>query len=112
MGHRDALIDAETLELMEHRCMGHIGRVAAEYLAGCKYADRNASPLHRTDLNGGGLRPERESVGRIERVLRFSGRVTLWNIQGVEIVMIGFDLAIVLDGIAHRDKYVLDLLSD
>lgn len=33
MRHRDAFVDTEAFQLVKHRCMRHVGRVAAKHLA-------------------------------------------------------------------------------
>jgi len=69
MSHRDAFIDAKTLELMKHRRMRHIGRVAAKDLARRKNTDWRAAPFHRTYLYGRGLRTQRKARRCIKRIL-------------------------------------------
>ena len=110
MGHRDAFVDAETFELMKHRRVRHVRRVAAKNLTRCENAERHAAAFHRADLYGRCLRSKSKPVGRIKRVLRFAGRMSLRNIQSVEIVIIGLDLAVILDRVTHRNENVLDLL--
>src|SRR5690606_3606440 len=112
MGHRDALVDAKPLDLVEHRDVRHIRRVAAKDLSRGDDAYGHTATFHRTDLDSRGLRPKGKPVCRIERVLRLAGRVALGDIQRVEIVMVRLDLAVVLNGIAHRHKDVLDLLPE
>ena len=49
--------------------------------------------------------------GRVKSVLRFTRRMTFGNIQRVKIVIIGFNLAVVLNRITHRNENVFDLLA-
>src|SRR5687768_12609516 len=110
MGHRYPLIDAQPFDLVEHRYMRHVRRVAAENLARCDDAYRHPAAFHRAYLNGRSLRTKGETLGRVKRILRFAGRMAFGNIQSVEIVIIRLDLAVVLDRVAHRHENVLDLL--
>src|SRR5688572_28279081 len=55
MGHRNAFIDAKTFDLMEHRHVRHVRRVASEDLSRGDDAYRYAAALHCTDLHGRGL---------------------------------------------------------
>ena len=110
MGHCDAFIDAEALDLVEHRHVRHIGRIAAENLARSDDADRHAAAFHRTDLHGRGLRTQGKTVGRVKRVLRFAGRMAFGNVQCVKIVIV-LSPWYVFIRIAHRDKDILDLLT-
>ena len=52
VSHRDTFVDTEAFELMEHRRVRHIGRVAAKDLARCENSKRNAAPFHGANLNG------------------------------------------------------------
>src|SRR5689334_219627 len=97
MGHRDSLIDAQALELVEHRYVRHVGRIATINLSGSEYADRYTTTLHRTDLNRRRLRTKSETFRRVERVLRFACRMSFANIQCVEVIVVRLDLAIIFD---------------
>src|SRR3954447_16707525 len=46
VGHGNALVDTQPFDLVKHRNMRHIRRIAAEDLPGCDYADRHAAALH------------------------------------------------------------------
>src|SRR3954464_14457167 len=52
MSHRDVLVDTETFELMEHRSVRHIRRVASKNLTRREYPQRYTAAFHRADLYG------------------------------------------------------------
>src|SRR5690242_7146923 len=62
MRHRDAAIHAESLDLVEHRIVRRVGRVATKNTSGRDHANRHAATLHRMNLHGGCLRTKREAV--------------------------------------------------
>src|SRR5262245_22962602 len=76
MRHRDAFVDAKAFELVEHRNVRHVGRVASEDFSRRENSDRNPAALHRTDLHRRSLRTKRKTGRRVERVLRFAGRMS------------------------------------
>src|SRR5260370_40434611 len=110
MRHRNSASVAESFDLIEHRIMGRVGRVAAKDSARRNHAHGRAAPLHRVNLHRRSLRTQRESVRRVERVLRIARRMTFRDVERVEIIKVGFDLAIVFDGIAERNEDVFDAL--
>ena len=112
IGHADALVDDQTLDLMEQRGMGRIDVVTAEYTARCNDADRRLLVFHRADLNRRGLRAENNIIGYIEGVLRITCRMILRNVQGFEIVVVGLDIRTLCDRESHADKNILDFIQN
>src|SRR5438105_1954990 len=55
MRHRDSSINAQALDLKEHRIVGWIGRVATKDSAGRDHSHRCTATLHRMNLHGRGL---------------------------------------------------------
>src|SRR5882724_11446450 len=88
-----------------------VGRVPAKDSTGRDHAHGRAASLHGMNLHGRRLGTERKSVRGVEGILHGPGRMTLRDIQCVKVVEVRFDLAVVFDRIAKRDKDVLDLLS-
>ena len=111
MSHRDAAIDAESFDLEEHRIVSWIGRVAAEHAARRDHPHGRAASLHRMNLHRRSLRAQRKTIRGIERVLRIARRMTFRNIQRVEVIEVGFDLAIIFDGVTERDENIFDALA-
>ncbi len=109
--HRDIFVHAQTFNLMKHRRVRQVGRVAAENSAGRDDANRHAASFHCANLHGRSLRAKRETVCRVESILRFTRRMTFGNIKRVEVIIIGFDFAVVFNRITHRNKNVLNLLA-
>ena len=68
MGHGDALVDDEPLDLVEHGEVGRVGRLAAEDPPGDDDPDGRFPLLHDPDLDGRGVRPEEQVVLDVERV--------------------------------------------
>ena len=91
IAHRDPLVDAESLDLVEHR---HVGRVV---IAPIRLA-RNDHPLRRTasqhaaDLHRRRVGPEQPPVIDVERVLGIASRVAGRLIDQREVVPVVFDL--------------------
>src|SRR5437868_2356438 len=111
MRHRDSAIDAQTLDLKEHRVVGWIRRVATKYSAGRDHSHRRTATLHRMNLHGRGLRTEGKSFNCVEGVLRIAGRMTFRNIKRVEVIKVSFDLSIIFNRVTQRDENVFDPLA-
>lgn len=75
VAHRDALVDDEAFDLMEHRGVRGVGLVLAEHAAGGQHADGRLLLLHDADLHGAGLRAQKDFlvVRHIERVAAVAG---------------------------------------
>src|SRR5947207_8305012 len=97
MGHRDAAIDAQAFDLIEHGVVRWVRRIATKHAAWRNHAHRSATPLHRVNLYRGGLRAQGESIRCIKSVLRSPRRMSWRDIECVKVVEVGFDLAIVFD---------------
>src|SRR5215470_11342273 len=110
VAERDAAVYKQPFDLVEHRIMRGVGRVAAEDASGRGHAQRRAALLHRVNLHRRGLRTQRQPLVDVERVLRAARRVIGRDVQRVEVVEVGLDLRAVLDLVAHRDEDVFDLL--
>src|SRR5688572_8318452 len=111
VGHRDPAIDTQAFNLEEHGIVRRVWRIATEDASGRDHPHRYTTPLHGVNLNRRGLRAKREAFSRVERVLRRARRVMVRNVERVEVVEIGFDLAIVFDGVTECDKDVFDALA-
>src|SRR5205085_7909785 len=69
MRHRNSAIDAQAFHLKEHGIVRRIGSISAKDSARRNHAHRRATALHRVNLYRRSLRAQRETFGRIERVL-------------------------------------------
>src|SRR5215813_5733756 len=110
VAERDAAVYKQPFDLVEHRIMRGVGRVAAEDSSGRGHAQRRAALLHRVNLHRRGLRTQRQPLVDVERVLRAARRVIGRYVQRVEVVEVGLYFRPVLDLVAHRDEDVFDLL--
>src|SRR5437764_1673627 len=111
MSHGDAAIDAQPLNLKEHRVVCRMRRVATKNAARRNHAHRRTTPLHRVNLHCRGLRAQSKTFSCVEGVLRIARRMTFGNIQRVEVVEVSFDLAIIFDEVAKRNEDVFDALA-
>ena len=113
VAHRDALVDDEALNLMEHRGVRGVGLILAEHAAGGQHADGRLLLLHDADLHGAGLRAQQDGivVVKIEGVGAVAGGMALFDVQLREVVGGLLDLRAVDDLIAHADEDLLDLLQ-
>ena len=68
--------------------------------------------FHRSDLDWRGMRSEKQILTDVERVLIFTGRVSLRNIQRFEIVIVSLDLGSQKDAESHSHEYLLHLTED
>src|SRR5712691_6554172 len=111
MCHGDSPVDAQSLNLKEHRIVSRVRRVTTKNPARRDHANWRTTSLHGVYLHCRGLRTQCKSVRRVERVLRCARGVVLRNVQGIEIVEVGLNLPIVLDRVAKSDEDVLDSLT-
>ena len=127
VGERDALGDREPLDLVEHRQVRGVDRVAAVDGARHDDEDRRVLCLHRPHLHRRGvgapedvLRPGRQPVlvhhairqGRrvdVEAVLRQPRRMARRVVEGREVVVVVLDLRALHHPVAEADEDVLDL---
>lgn len=101
MAERDALVDHQPLDLMEHRRVRRI-RVGAIGAARRDDADRRLLVQHGADLHRRGVGAQHAAHGalvatgldsrQIEGVVHRAGRMRLGNIERGEIVPVGLDL--------------------
>src|SRR5262245_25971824 len=83
MRHRDAAIDAQPFDLIEHWIVCRVGRVAAKDSARRNHPHRRAASLHRVNLHRRGLRTQSKAFRRVERVLRIARGMAFWNVERV-----------------------------
>ena len=91
VAHRDPLVDAEPLDLVEHRHVGGVV-VAAKRFAGNDHPLRRAANEHAADLHRRGVGPEQPRIVDVEGVLRVAGRVSGRLVDQGEVVAVVFDL--------------------
>ena len=122
----DVFIDVETLELVEVGGVRGVGGVAAIHAAGRDDADGRLALEHRADLHGRGVRAEEifflgiffrdvgelGGLGEIERVLGVARGVVGGGVEGVEAVILGFDLGAVGDSEADFAQDAAHLFAD
>ena len=118
VGHRDVAIDDEPLDLVEHRHVRGVGRVATEHPPGSDHVDRRRRREHRADLHRRRVRAQhgrsRATIGRDvvdeQRVELAARRVTRTHVQRLEVVPVGLDLGSFGDLEAQPDEHVLETL--
>ena len=112
--HRDALVDHQTLDLVEHRRVRRVDLVLAVDSAGGKDADGRLFDLvHCADLHGAGLRAQQDLFVfcNIERIAAVARGVVFRDIQAREVIVGKLDLGTVENAEAHRDEQVLRLVE-
>ena len=113
VGHGDALVDDEALDLVEHRAVRGVVLVGAEDPAGADDVDRRLAGQHRAGLHRRGVRAQHDGVvGRLgpEGVLHGARRVVGPEVERVEVEPLGLDDRALGDLPAHRHEDVGDPL--
>ena len=113
VGHRQALVDGEALDLVEDRRVGRVEVVGAEHLAGGHDVDRRLLLEHRADLHRRGLGAQHETgVDGVEEegVLHLPGRVVGAEVEGIEVEPLALELGALGDLPAHADEGVDEAL--
>ena len=112
VGHRDALVDDEALDLVEHRaCAWRRTRRCGRPGPGQIDVDRRRAGQHRARLHRRGVGAQHEVVvGRLgpEGVLHGARRVVGAEVEGVEVEPLGLDDRALGDLPAHRHEDVGD----
>ena len=114
VGHRDALVDDQPLDLVEHRAVRGVVLVGAEHPARADDVDRRLAGQHRARLHRRGVRAQHDRVlGRLgpEGVLHGARRVVGAEVEGVEVQPLGLDDRALGDLPAHRHEDVGDPLG-
>src|SRR5262249_29923804 len=111
MRHRNSAIHAESFNLVEHWIVCWVGGITTKHTARRNHSHGRSAPLHSMNLHRRSLRTQRKSLGGVKRVLRIPRRMAFGNIQGVEVIEICLNFAIVFDGIAKGNKNVFDTLT-
>src|SRR6185312_6257370 len=93
--HRDAAVHTQSFNLKKHWIVSRIRSITPEDSTWGNHAHRRSASLHGMNLDGCSLRAQRQSTCRVEGVLLGPRRMVLRNIQGVEIVKVSLDFAIV-----------------
>ena len=105
---RDAAVDREPLDLVEHRQVGGVGRVAPERPPGHDDVDRRRLRLHHPDLHRRRVRAQHHAAGLaevdVERVLHRAGRVAGREVERLEVVPVGLDLGALGHGVARARR--------
>src|SRR6267378_6151714 len=85
-------VHGESFDLLEHRGVRGIERIATVHLPRDHDPDGWRVPLEGADLDRGGVGAEQHVPGQIERVLGVEGRVVLGEVEGEEVVALGLGL--------------------
>ena len=112
----DVVTDGESLHLMEHGRMRHVG-VAAEGPAGRDDAIWRRRRLHVTNLHGRCMRPQQQRRAtlfrlQIKRVVHLPGGVFGRNVERREVVKVVLDVRTFGDGETHVGENRNDLVDD
>ena len=111
VAHADALIDNQTLDLMEQRRVGCVNGVRTVNTARRNNADRRLALFHRADLHRRGLRAEHNIIRNIEGILRVACRMILRDVQRLEVVVIQLNLRTLSDREAQTEENLLELVE-
>ena len=113
MGHREALVDGDALDLVEHGCVRRVQLVGAEDLAGAHDVQRDSALQQAARLDRRGVRAQDEAgVRRIdeEGVLHLPCGVIGPEVQRVEVQPLRLDLRAFGHFPSVSDEVVGDLL--
>ena len=111
VAHADALIDNQTLDLMEQRRVGCVNGVRTVNTARRDNTDRRLALFHRADLHRGCLGTQNDIVRDIEGVLRVARRMILRDVQRLEVVVVELDLRAFRDREAKTEENLLELVE-
>ena len=114
VGHGDALVDHEALDLVEHRRVRGVVLVGAEHPARADDVDGWLAGQHRARLDGRGLGAQHDVVlGRLgpEGVLHGARRVVGPEVERVEVEPLGLDDRALGHLVAHGHEEVGDELG-
>src|SRR5215211_6094257 len=117
VGHGQAAVDGQDLDLVEHRDMGRIRRVGPVAAPEVDRVHRRRPGLQGPDLHRRGVGAQhqlaRPPVARldVEGVLHGPGRVVGGDVEGLEVVPVGLDLGALDDPVAEADEDVDDLVG-
>ncbi len=114
VGHRQALVDRQALDLVEDGGVRGVQLVGAERLAGHHDVHRQVALQQGARLHRRGVGAQHQArPGRVdeEGVLHLPRRVVGQEVQGVEVEPLGLDLGTVGDLPAHPDEDVADPLD-
>ena len=115
VGHRDALVDDEALDLVEDGGVRRVELIGAVDPARADHVDGQLALEHRAGLHRRGVRAQHDTaLGRAdeEGVLHGARGMVGGDVQGVEVEPLGLDLGALGDLVAHRDEHVLDTLHE
>ncbi len=112
IGHRDAAVDREPLDLVEDRYVGRVGCLATVDAPERDDVDGRLLLLHDVDLRGRGLGAQQHVAVQEDGLERRARRVVGREVEGVEVVARRLDLATVHDLVAEAEEDVLDLAPD
>ena len=115
MGHGQALVHGQPLDLVEDRGVGGIQLVGAEHTARAGDVDRHFAGEHGAHLHRRGVRAQHLAGALrcdVEGVLQGAGRVVRDEVQGVEVEVLRLDLRAIGDFPPHADEDVRDLLVE
>ena len=105
----DSLVDDQSFDLVEHGGVRCVQIVMAKDASRADDPDRRLPSLHRSHLDRGRVRSEDDLIGDIEGVGWIPRRMSGRDVEGLEIVIGGFDLGAVFYRVAHRDENRLHL---
>src|SRR5262249_34973476 len=111
VGHRDAAVDRQPFDLVEHRGVRHVDDVAAIDLARHDDAHRRLLRQHRADLYRRGVGPQEGAVREVERVLHVPGGMVARDVERLEVVVVALDLGSLGDREAEPGEDRDDLVA-
>ena len=113
VGERDAAVDGERLDLVEHRRVAGVERLVAVRAPGRDHEDRRLLRLHGADLHRRRVRAQHHLLGlaevHVERVLHRARRVAGRDVERLEVVPVVLDLGALGDAVAQAHEDVLEL---
>ena len=89
IGHCNVLANHQAFDLMKHGSVRQVG-IPPVNLARRDNSQRRLAGKHGSGLNGGSMGAQDNIFRNIKRILHIPCRVIPWNVQGLEIVVVGF----------------------
>ena len=116
VAERNALVHQQAFDLIEHRVVRGVWRIAAKHAARRGDAQRRTPFLHGVNLHRRSLRTQRKRFfiagsREIKRILRAARRMVVRNVQRGEVIKRRFNFGAVFDLVTHRNKDVFDALA-
>ena len=100
----DVFVDVKAFDLMELGAVSGIDFISPIRRTRSDNAYRRRRTFHRSNLNGGSVRPQNTAIRQIEGVLFVAGRMIRWSVKGIKAMPFGLDVRSFSEGETHPAK--------